>query len=136
MNNLQHLLFLDHVGSLCATGETRYHQSPASPSQCAHQDDRHRKAVTTGIMSEAQPCSRATSSDDVTIAFGVDASRAARLCGISRATWYTLQHAGRIPQPVRLGRRVVWRVEELRAWMNGGCPPLHRWEQMKKGLWI
>ena len=67
--------------------------------------------------------------------FSVEASWAARLCGVSRATWYSLRKAGRIPKPVRLGRRVLWRVEELREWMAAGCPPLSRWEVMKKGRW-
>ena len=37
-----------------------------------------------------------------------------------------------IPKPVRLGRRVVWRVEELKAWVDAGCPPLHKWDQLRK----
>jgi predicted DNA-binding transcriptional regulator AlpA len=66
---------------------------------------------------------------------GLEAARAARFCGVSRATWYSLRKAGRLPKPVRLGRRVLWRVEELREWMAAGCPPLSRWEVMKKGRW-
>lgn len=66
---------------------------------------------------------------------GVEATRAAQLCGVSRATWYSLQKAGRLPKPVRLGRRVLWRVEELHQWVAAGCPSLSRWEVMKKGRW-
>lgn len=66
---------------------------------------------------------------------GIEAARAARLCGVSRATWYSLRKAGRLPKPVRLRRRVLWRVDELREWMAAGCPPLSRWEVMKKGRW-
>ena len=66
---------------------------------------------------------------------GIEAAQAARLCGISRATWYSLRKAGRVPRPVRLGRRVLWRVEELREWMAAGCPPLSRWDTLKKGRW-
>jgi predicted DNA-binding transcriptional regulator AlpA len=63
----------------------------------------------------------------------VEAAMAAHLCGVSRATWYSLRKAGRIPRPVRLGRRVLWRIEELQEWMAAGCPPCSRWDAMKKG---
>jgi predicted DNA-binding transcriptional regulator AlpA len=65
----------------------------------------------------------------------VGAAQAARLCGIGRATWYSLQRAGRLPKPVRLGGRVLWRPDELRAWVDAGCPSLARWESMKRGRW-
>lgn len=68
-------------------------------------------------------------------ALAVEALQAARLCGVSRATWYSLRKAGRIPRPVRLGRRVLWRIDELREWMAAGCPPCSRWDAMKKGRW-
>lgn len=69
------------------------------------------------------------------LAMGVEAAQAARLCGVSRAMWYSLRKAGRLPRPVRLGRRVLWRVEELREWMAAGCPPLACWDAIKKGRW-
>ena len=65
----------------------------------------------------------------------VEAAEAARLCGISRATWYAMRKSGKVPKPVRLGGRVQWRVDELHEWVRVGCPPLARWENMKKGRW-
>jgi predicted DNA-binding transcriptional regulator AlpA len=62
----------------------------------------------------------------------VEAADAARLCGVSRTSWYSLRAAGKIPRPVRLGRRVLWRVAELEDWVKEGCPAMHRWEQIKK----
>jgi prophage regulatory protein len=61
----------------------------------------------------------------------VEADEAARICGVGRTLWYDLRAAGRLPEPVRLGRRVLWRVAELRAWMAARCPPLQRWKQTK-----
>ena len=58
----------------------------------------------------------------------VDAREAARLCGIGRTSWLTRYHAGQTPEPVRLGRRVLWRVRELAAWLDAGCPPRHNWQ--------
>jgi len=33
--------------------------------------------------------------------------------------------AGRTPAPVRLGKRTLWRIQDLEAWVASGCPP--RW---------
>src|SRR4051794_29753633 len=46
----------------------------------------------------------------------VPAGEAARLCGISEATWFRLKAAGKTPAPVKLGGRVLYRVEDLRLW--------------------
>ena len=57
----------------------------------------------------------------------VSATVAARLCGVSRAAWWSLHAAGRVPLPVRLGRRTLWRRAELEAWTAAGCPPRDNW---------
>ncbi len=62
----------------------------------------------------------------------VGAVEAARICGISRTTWYSLKAAGRLPAPVHLGRRVLWRREELHDWMTARCPSLHQWQRLKE----
>lgn len=58
----------------------------------------------------------------------VDAARAAAICGVSRALWWKLDGSGRCPMPIRLGRRCLWRVDELRAWVGAGCPPRSAWQ--------
>jgi predicted DNA-binding transcriptional regulator AlpA len=64
-------------------------------------------------------------------ALAVPAEGAAALCGISRAQWWKLHGAGKTPLPVRLGTKAPrWRVSELRAWLDGGCPDRQRWESM------
>ena len=63
----------------------------------------------------------------------VSAKEAARICGIGRSLWCSLQSAGRVPMPIRLGRRTLWRVAELAEWVEAGCPPRHIWEA-RKGL--
>ena len=48
---------------------------------------------------------------------------AARLCGRSLRAWQRDRAAGRIgPRPVRIGGRVLWRVEDLRAWTAAPRP--------------
>jgi predicted DNA-binding transcriptional regulator AlpA len=61
----------------------------------------------------------------------VPASDAARMCGLSEASWYRLKAAGKVPLPVRLGGRVFWRLDELRRWCAAGCPDLRNWQALE-----
>lgn len=36
--------------------------------------------------------------------------------------------AGRLPRSIRLGGSRKWRVAEIRAWVDAGCPPLAEWK--------
>ena len=63
----------------------------------------------------------------------VDAREAARLCGVGRTTWLSLRAQGRTPPSILLGRRRLWRVEEIRAWTAAGVPPAERWEWPGEG---
>jgi predicted DNA-binding transcriptional regulator AlpA len=58
----------------------------------------------------------------------VPAGVAGPMCGRSEASWWRDHAAGRIPAPVRLGGRTLWRVQELREWVADGCPPRREWE--------
>lgn len=60
----------------------------------------------------------------------VDARRLAKLlcCGLrSIRTW---DSAGKLPAPIRIGGRVVWRVAEIRAWLAAGAPNRETWAAM------
>jgi prophage regulatory protein len=61
----------------------------------------------------------------------VDARRLARLlcCGIR--TVRTWDAAGKLPSPIRIGGRVVWRVDELRQWLAAGAPHRDEWDIRK-----
>jgi len=63
----------------------------------------------------------------------LSAPEAAALCGVGRSLWYSLHSSGRIPLPVRLGRRTLWRKDELRDWTNAGCPNRDKWHWQKGG---
>lgn len=52
----------------------------------------------------------------------LSAGEAASVLGISRSALYALHSSGRLPLPVKLGRRTLWRAEELRNWTRAGCP--------------
>lgn len=63
----------------------------------------------------------------------VGAADAAALCGVSRSTWWMFHSSGRVPAPIRLGRRTLWRADELRRWVDAGCPARERWEALQEG---
>jgi len=49
---------------------------------------------------------------------------AARLCGVCRSTFRKMLRSGRIDVPcVKMGRRRLYSVEALRAFVAGGCRP-------------
>jgi len=56
------------------------------------------------------------------------ARQADALCGKSERSWRAWDVAGKIPQPIRVGRSTLWRYEELRDWVNAGCPDREAWE--------
>ena len=61
----------------------------------------------------------------------IGADGVAAMLGIGERTARRLDVEGRLPMPVKLGGSVRWRLSELRAWINAGCPSRQRWEAMK-----
>jgi prophage regulatory protein len=61
----------------------------------------------------------------------LETDRAAALCGVSPASWYRLKAAGKTPAPLRLGGKVLYRVEDLRLWVALGCPSRKEFEARK-----
>lgn len=57
-----------------------------------------------------------------------------QLLGVSRSHVKRLRASGRLPDPVRLGHRVLWRVDEIDAWVQAGCPAASQWRTMRKGV--
>lgn len=57
----------------------------------------------------------------------VGAQETAAMIGIGEATLWRLNSQGRIPAPVRLGRRTLWRVREIEDWLAAGCPARGAW---------
>lgn len=57
----------------------------------------------------------------------IDAKVTADLLNISSRTLYRLEDLQAIPQPVRLGKLIRWRLAELLAWIDAGCPQRRAW---------
>jgi predicted DNA-binding transcriptional regulator AlpA len=61
----------------------------------------------------------------------IGAKEVARRLSISGRTWSALVSTHHAPQPIRFGKRTLWRVEELEEWVRDGCPPLDRWQRIR-----
>jgi predicted DNA-binding transcriptional regulator AlpA len=62
------------------------------------------------------------------------ADDAAKCLGIGRSLFLELDGQGRVPQAIKLGdKRKLWRLAELTAWTNAGCPHRDRWKFNNKG---
>ena len=64
--------------------------------------------------------------------FMVGAHDASRLLGISRTTLYSMHSTGQLgPSPHKYGRRRLWAVAELQAWIKAGSPARPIWNKKK-----
>ena len=54
----------------------------------------------------------------------ISAGELAHLLGCSTRTLWRLRSGGELPQPVRFGGTVRWRLDEVRKWIAEGCPIL------------
>lgn len=52
----------------------------------------------------------------------IDAHECAVLCGISVYRWNKLAQAGRTPAPIWLGRRKLWKRDEVEDWIMHTFP--------------
>ena len=62
----------------------------------------------------------------------ISATDAAKCLGISRTMFYEQMNSGRLPYPIRFGRRMVWSAEEMKQWIAAGCPNGDKWAVIKK----
>jgi predicted DNA-binding transcriptional regulator AlpA len=64
-----------------------------------------------------------------------DAERLAELLGLGIRTVRSMDSAGKLPRPLKLGARTVWIIREIREWLaaaRNGIPPDRReWEAMR-----
>lgn len=52
----------------------------------------------------------------------------AKLLNVSRAKFFKMKAAGKLPRPVNFGRLPRWHWAKLRAWFYAGCPDPREWE--------
>lgn len=69
--------------------------------------------------------------DQALVPLLLSAKQAAALCNRSLRTWRSLDSGGQIPRPVRIRKATLWRLDELRAWIEAGCPDRQPWEAQR-----
>lgn len=92
-------------------------------------------AVTTGV--EVSPADKFNAADFRTaLLLGklpddagllIDTKSTAMLLNISPRMLYRLHQVQAVPEPVRLGRLVRWRLAEIIEWVDSDCPPRRSW---------
>ena len=60
----------------------------------------------------------------------VDTNQVANLLKVCRKTIWTMQTQGRMPKPIRIGSAVRWSYEEIKAWVDAGCPKETEWKKI------
>ena len=73
----------------------------------------------------------ATPPDAASAPLVADARRLAALLSVALRTVRTWDAAGKLPKPVRIGGRVVWRLDEIRAWLDAGAPDRETWAAIR-----
>ncbi|MBN9523298.1 helix-turn-helix domain-containing protein [bacterium] len=68
---------------------------------------------------------------DPSVPLVADAKGLAKLLGLGVRTIRSHDAAGKLPQPLKLGGRVVWRLDELRAWLDAGAPDRATWAALR-----
>ncbi len=58
----------------------------------------------------------------VTQSLLIDSRQVGELLNLSTRTVWRLLSAGKLPEPVRIGRSVRWSRSDLETWIANGCP--------------
>jgi predicted DNA-binding transcriptional regulator AlpA len=59
----------------------------------------------------------------------VDVRQVATMLSLGRTSVLRMYHAGTLaPEPLKLGRRTLWRKADILRWVGDGCPPRTRWK--------
>ena len=62
----------------------------------------------------------------------LSAADAAKMCRISRRSWFRLNSSGRVPSCVRVGGSPRWRRTDLESWISKNCPDRKSFEAMRE----
>jgi len=61
----------------------------------------------------------------------VDAVGLAEMLSLGLRTIRSMDAAGKLPSPLRIGGRVLWRTAEIRAWLAAGAPDRDEWAAIR-----
>ena len=66
------------------------------------------------------------------LAVSADQIGALQIVPIGVRTWRRMDAAGKVPPPIRLGGRKLWRTSDLHQWVEWGCPERAEFEQRRR----
>ena len=58
----------------------------------------------------------------------------AAMLSLSRSKVFDMRAAGQLPKPLKLGRSTRWRLADIEAWINAGCPSLEKFEKIRGAI--
>ena len=61
----------------------------------------------------------------------VGARELAALLRVGLRTVRSMDAAGSLPKPVKIGHSVRWSLEDIKCWLAAGCPRRAEWEARK-----
>jgi len=62
----------------------------------------------------------------------LSAADCAKMCGISRRTWFRLAASAKCPASVRVGASPRWRSNDIDQWISMGCPDRKTFESLQE----
>lgn len=60
------------------------------------------------------------------------AADCARMCGVSRRTWFRLAACAKTPASVRVGGSPRWRRRDMELWISWGCKSRQEFETRRE----
>lgn len=80
--------------------------------------------------SEEKP--RPTSCRHLVGRLALNAAELGRLLGAGRRSVDEWDRYGMVPKPFHIGRKKLWSMREIQAWISCGCKPRLEWEAIKQ----
>ena len=62
------------------------------------------------------------------------AKDAAQLCRLSKRSWLRFNTCEKVPEPLRIGGSLRWRLSDIEQWQSMGCPDRAAFEQQQGGI--
>jgi predicted DNA-binding transcriptional regulator AlpA len=60
----------------------------------------------------------------------IDVDEVGAITSFCPKTIRRMADSGRLPRPIRLGRAIRWRRDEILRWIEAGCPSRDRWDAL------
>ena len=62
------------------------------------------------------------------------AKDAAKLCRLSKRSWFRLHACGKVPAPIRIGGSLRWRLSDIELWQSLSCPDRATFDARKRDV--